>query len=172
MTILVDEARWLWRGARWAHLVSDHSHDELHDFARALGKRRLGFQGDHYDIDEIDWDRAIARGAELVDSRTLVRRLRAAGLRVRDGKPRWQRIGAWPAGRPPERLPREFAEVLPAVEVDLVAATVALFEDPVRRALLIDVPPGAPVAASPHPAALLGAPRADGWRSVEIFVSR
>ena len=31
--ILVDPAVWPWRGRRWAHLVSDHSIDELHDFA-------------------------------------------------------------------------------------------------------------------------------------------
>ena len=88
MTILVDDARWAWRGARWAHLVSDESHDELHEFALGIGKRRLGFQGDHYDVDEVDQARAVDHGAQLVDSRTLVRRLRAAGLRVRDGKPR------------------------------------------------------------------------------------
>ncbi len=65
---------------RWAHLVSDRSYDELHEFARGIGKRRLGFQGDHYDIDEIDRARALDLGAELVDSRELVRRLRRAGL--------------------------------------------------------------------------------------------
>ena len=47
MTVLVDAAVWEWRGARWAHLVSDESYDELHEFAQLLGKRRLGFQGDH-----------------------------------------------------------------------------------------------------------------------------
>ena len=29
MTVLVDAAVWEWRGARWAHLVSDESYDEL-----------------------------------------------------------------------------------------------------------------------------------------------
>ncbi|MFQ5558579.1 MAG: DUF4031 domain-containing protein, partial [Acidimicrobiales bacterium] len=43
MTVLVDEARWLWRGRCWAHLVSDTSHDELHELARLIGKRRIGF---------------------------------------------------------------------------------------------------------------------------------
>ena len=48
MAVLVDEAVWPWRGARWAHLVSDDSVDELHAFARRLGLRRMAFQGDHY----------------------------------------------------------------------------------------------------------------------------
>ena len=50
MTVLVDAAVWKWQGARWAHLVSDESFDELHEFAQRIGKRRLGFQGDHYDV--------------------------------------------------------------------------------------------------------------------------
>lgn len=172
MAILVDDARWAWRGARWAHLVSDESHDELHEFALAIGKRRLGFQGDHYDVDEVDQVRAVEHGAHLVDSRTLVRRLRAAGLRVRDGKPRWVRLAAWPAGDVPNAIPTDIDAALAAVDVDLAAATVALFEDPMQRALLIDVPPDLPVEVAPHPAALMGGHRVDGWRSVEIFVSR
>ena len=83
MTILVDEARWPWRGRRWAHLVSDHSYDELHGFAARIGKRRAAFQGDHYDVDEAERELALAAGAVAVDSRELVSRLRAAGLRQR-----------------------------------------------------------------------------------------
>ena len=52
MTVLVDEAIWPWRGARWAHLVSDVSVAELHSFADRLGLRRMSFQGDHYDVPE------------------------------------------------------------------------------------------------------------------------
>lgn len=81
MTILVDQAIWPWRGHRWAHLVSDHSYDELHIFAEQLGIPRRGFQGDHYDIPDYMHAIAIVNGAVLVDSRILVRRLRAAGLR-------------------------------------------------------------------------------------------
>ena len=83
MTILVDPAIWPWRGDRWAHLVSDVSYDELHDFAARLGIPRRAFQGDHYDVPA--WLRleAIELGAVPVDSRVLVRRLRAAGLRRR-----------------------------------------------------------------------------------------
>jgi len=78
MTILVDEARWPWRDTYWCHLVSDAELEELHEFAGRLGCRRVGFQGDHYDI-----ARAIELGAEQCDSREVVRRLKAAGLRLR-----------------------------------------------------------------------------------------
>jgi hypothetical protein len=90
MTILVDQAIWPWRGHRWAHLVSDESYDELHAFADQLGIPRRAFQGDHYDVPSWIRDEAIGLGATEVDSRELVRRLRAAGLRRRH--------------RPPERL--------------------------------------------------------------------
>jgi len=82
VTILIDEARWWWRGKKWCHLISDSSYDELHDFAEQVGIPRRGFQGDHYDIPEEYRDELIAAGAEQVESRELVRRLRAAGLRL------------------------------------------------------------------------------------------
>ena len=88
--ILVDEAVWPWRGRRWAHLVSDTSHEELHAFAARLGLPRHIFQGDHYDIPTATRDRAIAMGAVPVDGRELIRRLRAAGLR----RPRPGNFGA------------------------------------------------------------------------------
>ena len=82
MTVLVDAAVWSWRGRRWAHLVSDESLAELHAFAAALGVDPRLFEGDHYDI-TAEWrEQAIAMGAEAVDSRDLVRRLRASGLRL------------------------------------------------------------------------------------------
>jgi hypothetical protein len=81
MTILVDQAIWPWRGRRWAHLVSDESYDELHEFAARLGIPRRAFQGDHYDVPADYREAAIRLGAEPVDARVLVRRLRAAGLR-------------------------------------------------------------------------------------------
>jgi hypothetical protein len=82
VTVLVDEPRWWWRGRRWCHLVSDVSLDELHAFADALGISRRAFQGDHYDIPEEHRDAVVAAGAVPVESRELVRRLRAAGLRL------------------------------------------------------------------------------------------
>jgi len=82
VTILIDDARWWWRSKKWCHLISDSSYDELHDFAERVGIPRRGFQGDHYDIPEEYRDELIAAGAEQVESRELVRRLRAAGLRL------------------------------------------------------------------------------------------
>ncbi len=79
--ILVDEPRWPWRGRRWAHLVSDHSYEELHLFAERLGIPHQGFQGDHYDVPSELRQRALRLGAAPVPSRELVSRLRAAGLR-------------------------------------------------------------------------------------------
>ncbi len=83
--ILVDEARWPWRDRLWAHLVSDESYDELHQFASRLGLPRRAFQGDHYDVPAEYRLRAIEMGARPVPSRQLVSRLRAAGLRIRPG---------------------------------------------------------------------------------------
>ena len=82
VTILVDAAIWPWKGRRWAHLVSDHSYDELHAFAAELGIPRTGFQGDHYDVPASYREMAIANGACPVEGRELVRRLRNAGLRL------------------------------------------------------------------------------------------
>ena len=78
----MDEPRWWHRGRRWCHLISDESLDELHAFADANGIPRRGFQGDHYDIPEEYRDDLIAAGAEVVESRVLLRRLKTAGLRV------------------------------------------------------------------------------------------
>ena len=82
MTILIDPPRWWWRDRRWSHLVSDESLEELHEFADRVGIPARGFQGDHYDVPEEYRDRLLAEGAVPVDSRELVRRLRAAGLRL------------------------------------------------------------------------------------------
>lgn len=82
VTVLIDEPRWWYRGRRWSHLVSDTSLDELHAFAATIGMPRRAFQGDHYDVPEEHRDDALAAGANLVESRELVRRLRAAGLRL------------------------------------------------------------------------------------------
>ena len=97
MTVLVDEAIWPWRGVRWAHLVSDVSVAELHDFADRLGLRRMSFQGDHYDVPETVRAEALALGAEAVRGRDLVRRLRGAGLRLAsaDRPGSWEEVARW-----------------------------------------------------------------------------
>lgn len=82
VTILIDEARWPWRGRKWCHLVSDVSYDELHDFADRAGIPRRGFQGDHYDIPDEYRAGLIEAGAVEVESRELLRRLKGAGLRL------------------------------------------------------------------------------------------
>ncbi|CAN5831501.1 DUF4031 domain-containing protein [soil metagenome] len=82
VTVLIDEPRWWFRGRRWSHLVSDETLDELHQFADSVGIPRRGFQGDHYDIPEEYLAAMLAGGAVMVTSRDLLRRLRAAGLRL------------------------------------------------------------------------------------------
>ena len=105
MAILVDEARWPWRGTTWCHLVTDSHLEELHEFARELGCRRIGFQGDHYDIDAADRERAIAAGAVATTSRDVVRRLRLAGLRLRPSQfEKWQFVAQWAAPLATEEL--------------------------------------------------------------------
>ena len=82
MTVLIDTPLWPAHGRLWAHLVSDHSLGELHDFAAANGIPRRGFDLDHYDVPDDAVPRLIAGGAEHVTGHDLVRRLIASGLRV------------------------------------------------------------------------------------------
>jgi hypothetical protein len=63
-------------------MVSDTSLEELHAIARAAGIPARGFDRDHYDVPAEMIDHLVALGAVRVDSRELVRRLRASGLRV------------------------------------------------------------------------------------------
>lgn len=81
VTILIDPPAWIFRGRLWSHLVSDVSFEELHGFVEALGIPRAAFQGDHYDIPQERYLQVLLAGAEEIDSRRLVIRLRAAGLR-------------------------------------------------------------------------------------------
>jgi hypothetical protein len=66
MTVYVDDAVTLWRGARWAHLMAD-TLEELHAFAARLGMPRRAFQnrtsGAHYDVTAAMREQAIALGA-------------------------------------------------------------------------------------------------------------
>lgn len=86
--MLIDEPRWQLHGRLWAHLVSDSSLEELHAFAEAAGIPRRGFHGDHYDVPQEYYDEMVALGAVPTPSRELVRRLRAAGLRLTPGQRR------------------------------------------------------------------------------------
>ncbi len=192
VAVLVDEARWLWRGRRWAHLVSDSSYGELHELAQAIGQRRIGFQGDHYDVDETDRARALAAGAVPVNSRELVRRLRSAGLRRRSGgEPRWQRLASSPAGADPDEVlaalgglgagGERLAAGVGRLGTLAAAGSLGLYGRPDQLAVVIDFSPPSP---APPPAAAnrrvreaadevwLSGARADGQRSLELFVGR
>ena len=83
MAILIDYPHWPRWDRWWCHLVSDESLAELHEFARELGIPERAFGGDHYDVPAEYRDRAIELGAIPVESREIVRRLKAAGLRRR-----------------------------------------------------------------------------------------
>jgi hypothetical protein len=95
VAVLIDTPVWPFRGRRWSHLVSDVSHDELHDFAAtALDIPRRAFQGDHYDVPEELYDVALAAGAQPVGGRELLSRLMAAGLRRKKVRPPLEQPGA------------------------------------------------------------------------------
>lgn len=103
MAVLVDTPRWPAHGTLWAHLVSDTSLAELHAFAARCGVPRRSFDLDHYDVPAARHAELVAAGAQHVEGRELVRRLRASGLRVR-------------ATERPARaeLARRWAELLPS----------------------------------------------------------
>jgi len=163
VAVLVDEAVWPWRGARWAHLVSDESVAELHAFAQRLGLRRMSFQGDHYDVPADVRERALALGAEAVGGRDLVRRLRAAGLRLgpseRPG--RWEESWRWvpTGGRPAPNggVPDPLADALGSVEADWGSAEVVAYErpfGPVDEAVVVVEAAGGLVAVGRAPDAV------------------
>ncbi|WP_411282627.1 DUF4031 domain-containing protein [Lapillicoccus sp.] len=83
MSIWIDQPMWPRWGTVFAHLISDVSYAELHDFAASVGISRRAFDGDHYDIPHERFDEAVAAGAVTVDGHELVRRLVASGLRIR-----------------------------------------------------------------------------------------
>jgi hypothetical protein len=83
LVILVDVPMWPAHSRLWAHLVSDTSLDELHEFAARMGVPARGFDRDHYDVPADRIDALVAAGAVPVDAHELTRRLIASGLRVR-----------------------------------------------------------------------------------------
>ncbi|MGI8417310.1 MAG: DUF4031 domain-containing protein [Nakamurella sp.] len=83
MSVLIDPPRWPAHGKVWSHLVSDASLDELRAFAGKAGIGETGFDRDHYDVPADRYAALVAAGAEPVESRELLARLTAAGLRRR-----------------------------------------------------------------------------------------
>lgn len=77
--ILVDQVRWYDRPVErhhyWCHMVSDTSLDELHEFAKSIGLQRSWFQNTHYDLTPSRRTLAVTKGALLVDSKELVKRM-------------------------------------------------------------------------------------------------
>lgn len=167
MSLLVDDARWSWRGARWCHLASDCSLDELHEFAARLGVRRMAFHGDHYDLPADRRPDALAAGACAVPSRELLARMRAAGLRLA------------PADRPGRWLPVLGGEVPDALRAAAwgVAAgggEPAWFARPRTWVAVVELGPGARPAVWPTPEAVAHVqvtPLADRT-VVELFATR
>lgn len=82
MTVLIDQPIWPAHNTTWAHIVSDTSLDELHEFAERAGIPRRGFDLDHYDVPAYRWQDLVDLGAEPVGVREFVERLQASGLRV------------------------------------------------------------------------------------------
>ena len=97
VTILLDPPRWPAHGTLWAHLVSDVSLAELHEFAARCGVPRRAFDLDHYDVPAERHADLVAAGAQEVPGHELIRRLRASGLRVRaaDRPLRTMLAGRW-----------------------------------------------------------------------------
>jgi hypothetical protein len=89
MTVLIDPPRWPAHSRLWSHLVSDTDLAELHAFARANDIPERGFDHDHYDVPGERYADLVASGAVAVESRELLARLTAAGLRrpKRDRRP-------------------------------------------------------------------------------------
>lgn len=83
MAVLIDPPMWPAWGTQFSHLVSDTSLEELHDFARRHGVPAAAFDADHYDVPQRMYDELVSAGAEPVRATELIRRLIAAGLRVR-----------------------------------------------------------------------------------------
>ena len=82
MTVLIDQPIWPAHDTVWAHIVSDTSLAELHEFAASAGLPNRAFDLDHYDVPARMWTKLVALGAEPVGIHEFVRRLEASGLRV------------------------------------------------------------------------------------------
>lgn len=99
MALWIDPPVWPAHGRVWAHLVSDASLEELHEFADRTGIPARSFEGDHYDIPAQRHTDVVAAGATPTTGTDLTRRLLASGLRFR------KRRGERPLARHRNGLP-------------------------------------------------------------------
>ena len=65
----------------WAHMASDVSMEELHEFADRMTVHRAFWHKDHYDLTELGLAEALTLGAVQVTTRELARR------RIRPNRP-------------------------------------------------------------------------------------
>ena len=73
--IYVDQPK-MYPGKRklYCHMISSVSLEELHDFAATIGvKPHFFHRGDHYDLREHEYVKALVYGAALVSTRDIVR---------------------------------------------------------------------------------------------------
>lgn len=118
MAILIDPPYWPAHGRLWSHLVSDTSVEELHAFAERLGIPRRGFEGDHYDVPQEEYDRLVAGGAVPVGGRELLLALQRSGLRR--PKRKGERVLGSTADDAGRRVDTLASALPPLVSVELV----------------------------------------------------
>ncbi|MHA3683730.1 DUF4031 domain-containing protein [Leucobacter sp. HY1908] len=134
MAVLIDPPVWPAHGQVWSHLVSDSSYAELHEFARALGVPRRGFDLDHYDLPERLYRDAVALGAAPVSGRELLFALQRSGLRVRQSeKEALRRTRRDAYLREEWQLLAEATGIAPAAGARLAAQLLTRWREPHRR---------------------------------------
>lgn len=124
MTIWIDQPMWPRHGTVFAHLISDTSLSELHDFARLAGLQPRSFEGDHYDVPLERYAAVLASGATSVSGSELVRRLVGSGLRLRKRR----------GDRPVARVTGVSFPDGSHADVDLIAAKSVIDREPVIAA--------------------------------------
>ncbi|MDQ6716633.1 MAG: DUF4031 domain-containing protein [Actinomycetota bacterium] len=125
MTIWIDQPIWPRHGTLFAHLISDASLAELHDFAHAAGLPVRAFEGDHYDVPLERYAAVLAAGATSIPGAELVRLLVGSGLRLRKRK----------GDRPVARVTGVSFPDGSRADVDLVASGRLIDREPVFAAM-------------------------------------
>ncbi len=126
MTIWIDRPMWPRHGTVFAHLISDESLAELHDFAVRVALHPRSFEGDHYDVPLERYAAVVAAGATAISGQELVRRLVDSGLRLRKRR----------GDRPVARVRGVAFPDGGRADVDLIAADRAIEREPVFAAMV------------------------------------